>query len=262
MKLSTLCERYDDRLRTNAYADLDASANGLQVGSDDTEIEHAAFAVDAAVETAERAAEAGADVLVVHHGLFWGEFERATGQIHDRLAPFFEHDMALYASHLPLDGHPELGNAARICERLGLEDRAAFGTLGDEYIGQRGRTAEADAVAGLRERLESELGHGGERTDYETPEVRVFDFGPDEIETVAVITGAGADWLAEAAAADIDAFVTGEGKQRLYHEAKESNTNVFLGGHYATETFGVRSMCDLAEEWGIETTFIDCPTGL
>lgn len=262
MNLQTLCERFDDRLRTDAYADIDASANGLQVGSGDSEIEHAAFAVDAAVETAQRAAEADADVLVVHHGLFWDEFERATGPIHNRLAPFFEHDMALYTSHLPLDGHPELGNAARICERLGLEDREPFGTLGSEHIGQRGRTAEADAIAGLRERLESELGHGGERTDYETPEVRVFDFGPDEIEDVAVVTGAGADWLSEAAEAGVDAFITGEGKQKLYHEAKESNINVFLGGHYATETFGVRSLRDLADEWGLETTFIDVPTGL
>ncbi|HET7324039.1 MAG TPA: Nif3-like dinuclear metal center hexameric protein [Halococcus sp.] len=262
MDLDEFCERYDDRLRTDAYGDLDASANGLQVGSDKSEIEHAAFAVDAAVETAERAAEADADVLCVHHGLFWGEFERATGRIHDRLAPFFANDIALYTSHLPLDGHPDLGNAARICERLGLENREAFGTLGSEHIGQCGRAEEPVAVAGLRERLESELGHGGERTDYETPEVRVFDFGPDEIETVAVVTGGGADWLSEATAADVDAFITGEGKQKLYHEAKESNINVFLGGHYATETFGVRSLQDLAEEWGLETTFIDCPTGL
>ena len=262
MKLSTFCERYDDRLRTDAYADLDASANGLQVGSSSSKIDHAAFAVDAAVETAERAVEAGADVLCVHHGLFWGEFERATGSIYDRLAPFFAHDMALYVSHLPLDGHQDFGNAARICERLGLEDREPFGTLGSEHIGQRGRVEEPVAVAGLRERLESELGHGGERTDYETPNVRVFDFGPDDIEEVAVVTGSGADWLTEARAADIDAFVTGEGKQQLYHEAKESNMNVFLGGHYATETFGVRSLQALAEEWGVETTFIDHPTGL
>jgi dinuclear metal center YbgI/SA1388 family protein len=261
MHLQTLCERFDDRLRTDAYADLDASTNGLQVESAN-EIEHAVFTVDAAVETAERAADADADVLVVHHGLFWGEFERATGPVHDRLEPFFENDMALYVSHLPLDGHPELGNAARICERLGLEHRESFGTLGTEYIGQHGRVSEPVGVAGLRERLESELGHGGERTDYETPEVQVFDFGPDEIEEVAVVTGAGADWLTEAVEADVDAFVTGEGKQKLYHEAKESNTNVFLGGHYATETFGVRALQDLADEWEIETTFLDVPTGL
>lgn len=117
MDTETFVERLDDRLDTAAYADLDASANGLQVAGPD-KIDHAAFAVDAAIETAERAADADADALVVHHGLFWGEFERATGSIHDRLTPFFEHDMALYVAHLPLDGHQELGNAAGIVGAL------------------------------------------------------------------------------------------------------------------------------------------------
>lgn len=254
MKLSTLRERYDDRLRTDAYADVDASANGLQVGSPNGEIDHAAFAVDAAVETAERAAETGADVLCVHHGLFWGGFERATGPIYDRLAPFFEHDMALYVSHLPLDGHPDLGNAAGLADALGLTERDSFGALGAEYIGVRGRAPDGFAPDELRERLAVECG----------PEegVKLLDFGSDKIENVAITTGSAADWLDEAVETGADAFVTGEGKQSMYHEAKEAGISVFLAGHYATETFGVRSLQTFADEWGIETTFIDCPTGL
>jgi dinuclear metal center YbgI/SA1388 family protein len=252
MDIETFRERLDERLRTDAYADLDASANGLQVDGPE-EIDHAAFAVDAAVATAERAADAGADALVVHHGLFWGEFERATGRIHDRLAPFFEHDMALYVSHLPLDGHGTLGNAAGLADALDLDEREPFGTLGTEHIGQSGRAA-GFTPDELRERLTTEC----------DPEngVTMLDFGPDEIEDVAIATGAAADWFDEAVERGVDAFVTGEGKQKLYHEAREAGVHVFLAGHYATETFGVRSLQSLAEEWDIETTFIDCPTGL
>ncbi|WP_256687908.1 Nif3-like dinuclear metal center hexameric protein [Halococcus qingdaonensis] len=252
MDTETFVERLDDRLDTAAYADLDASANGLQVAGPE-EIDDAAFTVDAAIETAERAADAGADALVVHHGLFWGEFERATGPIHDRLAPFFEHDMALYVSHLPLDGHQELGNAAGIADALALDDREPFGALGDEYIGQSGR-ASGFAPAELRDRLATECGSENG--------VTALEFGPDEIEDVAIATGAAADWFEEAVERGADAFVTGEGKQKLYHEAREAGVHVFLAGHYATETFGVRSLQSLAEEWGTETTFIDCPTGL
>ena len=252
MDTETFVERFDDRLDTAAYAALDASANGLQVAGPD-EIDRAAFAVDAAIETAERAAETGADALVVHHGLFWGEFERATDSIHDRLAPFFAHDMALYVSHLPLDGHQELGNAAGIADALALDDREPFGALGDEHIGQSGR-ASGFAPAELRDRLADEC----------NPQngVTALEFGPDEIEDVAVATGAAADWFGEAVERGADAFVTGEGKQKLYHEAREAGVHVYLAGHYATETFGVRSLQSLAEEWGIETTFVDCPTGL
>ncbi len=253
MNTETFCERLGERLRTDAYAALDASANGLQVAGTG-EIDHVAFAVDAAVAIAERAAAAGADALVVHHGLFWGEFERATGRIHERLAPFFEHDMALYVSHLPLDGHGEIGNAAGLADALGLSRCKPFGTLGDEHIGQSGRASAGFSPDELRDRLAAEC----------DPEngVTMLDFGPTEIEEVAIATGAAAEWFDEAVERGADAFITGEGKQKLYHEAREAGVHVFLAGHYATETFGVRSLQSLAEEWDIETTFIDCPTGL
>ena len=253
MHLDEFAERLDDRLRTDAFVDLDASANGLQVDSP-ADIEHAAFAVDAAIETGNEAVAANADVLVVHHGLFWGDFDRATGARYDRLAPFFENDVALYAAHLPLDSHPDLGNAAGVADALGLGEREPFGTLGGEHIGIAGTSAEPFSPDGLRETLADACG----------PEngVQHLDFGPDEIERIAVATGSAADWLDEAVAWGADAFVTGEGKQQVYHEAKEAGVHVYLAGHYATETFGVRSLQTLAAEWGIETTFVDRPTGL
>ncbi|WP_049990964.1 Nif3-like dinuclear metal center hexameric protein [Natrinema salifodinae] len=257
MDLAEFTDRLDAELRHDDYADLDASENGLQVGPDRAEIDHVAFAVDGVRETVDRAVEAGADALVVHHGISWGGIDRVTGRTYDRIAPLIENDLALYVSHLPLDGHQDLGNAAGVADVLDLADRAPFGELGPEYIGQRGTATEPYAPDGLRDRLDSTLETGGQAA-------RVLDFGPDEIEDVAIVTGSGADWLDEAVAADVDALVTGEGKQKVYHEAQEADINVVLAGHYATETFGVRSLQELVAEWDddLETTYIEVPTGL
>jgi len=141
MELSSIVDRLDEELRTDEYADLDASANGLQVGPEVAEIERVAVAVDGVRETFEAAIEADADLLVVHHGLSWGGFDRVTGRTYDRIAPLIENNLALYVSHLPLDGHQELGNAAGVADLLGLEDRAPFGEHGPEHIGQRGTAA-------------------------------------------------------------------------------------------------------------------------
>jgi dinuclear metal center YbgI/SA1388 family protein len=255
MDLSTLCDRYDERLSPGDFTDVDASANGLQVGPDSADVETVAFAVDAAGATIETAIERGADVLVVHHGVSWGGIDRVTGLAYDRIAPLVEEDVALYAMHLPLDGHDELGNAAGVADLLGLEDREAFGEVGPVTIGQRGRATAPLAPDELAGTLEANLDNGGEGIQY-------FDFGPAEVEDIAIVTGGGADWLDEAIDAGVDAFISGEGKQKVYHQARDAGVNVFLGGHYATETFGVRSLQDLADEWGLETAFIDHPTGL
>ncbi|MCU4926412.1 Nif3-like dinuclear metal center hexameric protein [Halobacteria archaeon AArc-dxtr1] len=255
MERAEFVSRLDAELRTDDYADVDASENGLQVGSEDGTVEHVAFAVDGVRETVEGAVDAGADALVVHHGLSWGGIDRVTGRTYDRIAPLIEHDIALYVSHLPLDGHQELGNAAGVADVLELADCEPFGELGPEHIGQRGVAADSYSPESLRERLAAELDTGGQP-------VQILEFGPDEIDDVAIVTGSGADWLDEAVAAGADALVTGEGKGKLYHEAREAGVSVALAGHYATETFGVRALQDLVESWGLETTYLDVPTGL
>ncbi|MCL9814394.1 Nif3-like dinuclear metal center hexameric protein [Natranaeroarchaeum aerophilus] len=255
MQLSELVERYDERLDTDAYADVDASANGLQVGPEEATVEHVAVAVDAGVATIERAADAGADVLVTHHGVVFGGIDHVTGPDYDRIEALIENDIALYVSHLPLDGHQELGNAAGIADLLQLTDREPFGTIGGEYIGQRGRRSEPLPVEDVAETLNASLDTGGR-------DVQTFAFGPEEVEDVAIVTGSGVDWLEDAADTGADVLVTGEGKQHAYHLARELGINLVLAGHYATETFGVRNLQSLAEEWGLETTFIDEPTGL
>ena len=254
MDCQTLCERLDTELETDAYADVDASANGLQVESSREQLSHVAVAVDAAVETIERAALEDADFLLTHHGISWGGIDRVTDVAYKRLDALFSHDLPLYVSHLPLDGHQELGNAAQIANLLELEDCEPFGDYGGVPVGQHGRLPESLSVETLAERLAPHLDTGDQP-------VQTFVFGSELVDDVAIVTGSGVDFLADAAdTADI--LITGEGKQHAYHEAKERELNLLLGGHYATETFGVKAVADLLEQWGLETTFIDCPTGL
>jgi len=178
MQLSELVRRLDDRLDTDAYAGVDASANGLQVGPDgrgtrrDPTVERAALAVDAAVATAEAAADAGADLLVAHHGLSWGGIERVTGRTHDRIAALIRNGVALYVSHLPLDGHPELGNAAGVADLLGIKRRSPLGDVGGETIGLRGTIPDGRPVAELTTALDRDLDTGAAG-------VRALGFGPD-----------------------------------------------------------------------------------
>lgn len=255
MNAGDIASRLDDRLDIDAYADIDASPNGLQVGPASQPVDHAAFAVDAAVETIDRASEAGADLLVTHHGVVWGGMERVTGTHYRRIAPLIDDDLALYVAHLPLDGHQTLGNAAGVADLLDLDNRAPFGSMSGGHIGQRGTLAEPTTVSDLASSLEGNLDTGGEH-------VQVLDFGPSTVEDVAIVTGSGVDWLEAAAETGADVLVTGEGKQQAYHEAREAGVHVVLAGHYATETFGVRSLQETVADWGPETTYIDCPTGL
>jgi len=254
MRCGDLCDRLDKLLDVGAYAEVDASPNGLQVGARDGTVERVAVAVDAAEATVAAARDAGADLLVTHHGIVWGSVERVTGRTHRRMAPLVEAGMGLYVAHLPLDGHQELGNAAGVGDVLGLVDREPFGALGAQTVGQRGRLPDPATVEEVAATL-------SERLDTADGAVQALPF-VDRVGDVAVVTGAGTDWLDEAADAGVDLLVTGEGKHRVYHEAREAGIGVVLAGHYATETFGVRAVADRLESWGLETTAVDHPTGL
>jgi len=255
MQLSELVDRLNEELAVAEWRGADYAVNGLQVGPEEESVDHVAFAVDGVVATAEAAADAGADLLVVHHGVSWGGIDRVTGAEYDRLRALLDGDVALYAAHLPLDAHREYGNAARLCAHLDLEVTEPFGREGPAHVGQRAVTADREPYTTdeLRGALAA-LDGGGD--------VGVLDFGPEELRDVAVLTGSGTDWIAEAREKGVDALVTGEGKQPAYHEAREAGISVFLAGHYATETFGVRALADLVDEWGPETTYLPHPTGL
>ncbi len=255
MNLDTLTNRLDELLRTDDFADIDGNANGLQVGpSTDQTVNHVAFAVDAAQATIDEAVTIGADMLVTHHGLWWEGTERLTGYSYDRVEALIEGDLALYVSHLPLDAHQELGNAARIGDLLSLTDRDAFGTYGTEHVGQQGRLdppqSIADIVVTLEEHLEGDRG------------VHQLTFGDEQVESVGIVTGAGVDYLEPAAEAGLDLLITGEGKQHAHHLARELEINLLLAGHYATETGGVKGLCSVVGDWGVETTYLSHPMRL
>lgn len=254
MDLTKFADRLDETLDVDELDGLDYAVNGLQVGAEDAEVSKAAFAVDGVELTFEEAADRGADVLVVHHGVSWGGIDRVTGKEYDRLDALLSNDLALYAVHLPLDAHRELGNAARLAEFLGMDVTEGFGQEGPATVGVRARADEAHTVDSLTERLET----------LENDGVQVLEFGPDRIEDVGILTGSGTDWLDEARETGLDALVTGEGKQPAYHEAREAGIHVFLAGHYATETFGVQALQEVVDGWdaGIETTYVEHPTGL
>ena len=253
MELAEFVSRLDDRLATDAYSDVDASANGLQVGPTEATVEHAAFAVDAAEATITAAADADSDVLVVHHGLSWGGIERVTDRQYERIAALVDNDIALYVSHLPLDGHQTLGNAAVLADLLDLDAAEPFGSMGSVTVGQQGAAPASLTRAELTTTLEAEL---------ETDDLQMLDFGPENIGQVAIVTGSGTDWLDEAREVGADTLITGEGKQQVYHRAREARVNVILAGHYATETGGVQRLQALTGEWGLTTSYHSHPTGL
>lgn len=252
MRLESILQYLEGYLGVRDHPDYPTALNGLQVGIDG-DVTRIATAVDASEASIRAAAELGVDLLLVHHGLFWEGLRPMTGRRYRRIATLVEAGIALYSCHLPLDAHAEVGNCALLARALGLELEGRFGSYNGADIGWWGRLPEPTDAAGLAARLERLL---------QGP-VQALPGGPDPVERVGVVTGGGASFIGAAAALGLDAFVTGEGSHHNYFDAAEHGIHVLLGGHYATETFGVRALGEhLAERFGLEATFIDQPTGL
>ena len=234
-------------------ARVDAALNGLQVGRSDATIGRIACAVDACLETMQRAVDWQADLLFVHHGLFWGRPLALTGTHLARVRLLLEHDLALYAMHLPLDCHPTLGNNAGMSDALDLRERTPFGNYRGVSIGVQGRLPEPQPLARITDLL-----FGGEHNC-----LAILPFGPPSIERVALVSGGGTRELDAAIAAGVDLFVTGDATHENYHAALEAGIHVVSGGHYLSEVFGVRAVAGrLAHDLGVATTLIDVATGL
>ncbi len=252
MQLESLLQYLDAYLAIAEHPDYPAALNGLQVAGPD-EVHRVASAVDASEASIRAAAEAGADLLIVHHGLFWGGLQPITGRLHRRVSALMSNGVALYSVHLPLDSHPEVGNCALLARSLGIELEGRLGSYEDAEIGWWGRLAAPSDVEALARALGHAVG----------AEPRVLGGGPERVERVGVVTGGGGSFISEAAALELDAFVTGEGSHHHYFDAMELGIHVLLGGHYATETFGVRALAEhLSERFGLESIFLDQPTGL
>ena len=253
MTLTDLDRWLSEFLGLAALEGVDPSRNGLQVARRAPEMRKIAFAVDACMESFRRAAEWGADMLFVHHGLFWEEPLRITGTLYERIRFLVEHDMALYGVHIPLDMHPEVGNNIGIARLLGLVSITPFGAWKGFTIGFKGTLPSAMSVDQLASVLAGP----------QAGQVRTLPFGPAEVRTVGVISG-GAPWeVVQATAEGLDCYITGEPAHGIYHHCLEARINGMFAGHYHTESFGVRQLAGrLRQDTGLETTYLDVPTGL
>lgn len=255
MTLTELNRYFNSFLHKEDY-DSDISLNGIQIANrapDEKEIKKVAFAVDACQATALKAAEEGADVLFVHHGLFWGHCQTITGNHYKRVAAFIKNDLALIAYHIPLDANEFVGNNFGIAKRLGLEKVRPFGKWRGMTLGAFGELSKECTI----DELEAKLFPNGEKASH------IFAFGKKLIKKVAVISGGAGDDFDQAVKIGADAYITGEVGHEEYHGIEEAGINVIAGGHYNTETVGVQLVQKrLEEEKGIKTVFIDIPTCL
>lgn len=249
MQLLTVSDFLDEQLQIADFDDI--SLNGLQVANSGT-VGKIAVAVDASVESILKAAALKADLLFVHHGLFWGKPAPVTGALYKRIQLLMRHDMALYAAHLPLDQHPVLGNNAQIENVLGWPVSGDFGEYHGKAIGKEVEFREEVALQELVDRIRERLG----------VEPDVWAFGADRIKRLGYISGGALTMLQQAIDAGLDAFITGEPAHAAYWKAREEEITVIFAGHYATETLGVKAVADLLQQtFSIETIFIDLPTG-
>ncbi len=250
-KLSEITRYADDYLRVREIADYPEALNGLQLENGGT-VTRIGAAVDACGYTIDASAERGIDLLLVHHGLFWGGAHPMTGRRYRLWKRAMDAGVAIYSAHLPLDAHPEIGNGALLAAALGLQQRKPFMPYKGTPVGVRG-TAETSRTA-LVDRLCAAVGGA----------VRICPGGPENVREIGVVTGgAGAEVRAAAAEAGIDTFITGEGPHWTYALADELGVNILYGGHYATETFGVKALAaHLGGRYELTWEFIDHPTGL
>jgi dinuclear metal center YbgI/SA1388 family protein len=246
--LTQVISYLDELLDAPDFADY--GPNGLQVpGAEEVTI--VATGVSAHRELFERSAEAGAQLVIAHHGLFWDFHPRSLSPaMKERLRVLFENDIALASYHLPLDAHPEVGNNALICAALGLERAEPFGEHRGRSIGFVGRSAAGIPFDELRRRCVDVFGQ----------EPFTWARGPDVVRSVGIVSGAAASSFGEAIAMGLDAFLTGEPAEHVMADALETGTHFIAAGHYATETFGVRRLGELvAERFGVEQHFIATP---
>jgi dinuclear metal center YbgI/SA1388 family protein len=240
-------------LDIEGFAGNDNSLNGIQVDNDGSPVRKIAFGVDAAMETFEQAAAVGAGMVFVHHGLFWGIPYVIAGNLRRRIKFLFDHNICLYAVHLPLDQHPKFGNNAVLAQLLELENIEPFGGYHGRKIGYKGTFPKPVTIDEAVKKI-SFLGR---------PPTGIFPFGKKENFSAAVMSGGAAESVKDAIEDGVDLFVTGESSHSVYHECLEGKINMIAGGHYSTEVWGVQAvMRHTIAELAIDAEFLDIPTGL
>ena len=255
MTLIELDQYFNSFLKKENYPS-DPSLNGIQIQNKEPsskEIKKVAFAVDACELTALEAAKWGADLLFVHHGLFWGGCELLRGSHYKRIAAFIENDLALCAYHIPLDANNPYGNNYGLASRLGLKNLNPFGFWRGMSIGVKGELEKPLNIDELSQKLVRQ----GKSVNVKLP------FGKDLIKSVGIISGGASEDVEQAVEEGLDAYIPGEFAHEQYHYAKEMGINVIGGGHYETEIVGVNLvMQKLMKEKSIDCKFLDFPTNL
>jgi dinuclear metal center YbgI/SA1388 family protein len=248
--LTELVRYTDDLLRISDVGDWDNALNGLQI-ENSGQVTRLGAAVDVSTRVLTEAAKKNVDLLIVHHGLFWPGLQPVKSALRRQLQLAFEKNIALYSAHLPLDIHSKVGNNAQLVAALGLKSAQPFLEEKGQPVGLKARASmpRNELIRKLRKAL------GGP--------VKVFSFGPRQTRTIGVVTGGAGSELYRVAQENIDTFITGEAPHWVAVAAQELGMNLLLGGHYATEVFGVKALAThLSKHFGIPWEFIDCPTGL
>lgn len=250
-ELAEIVAFLDRELRISEIPDYPGAMNGLQVANSGN-VTRIIAAVDASLPVIEKAVEEGGPaLLIVHHGMFWQGAQPVTGAFYKKLKTSMDADLAVYSSHLPLDIHPEWGNNVQLAKALGLHNLQPFFEKRGLYLGLCGEWR--DSRRELLDRLNEILG----------AKVHHCPGGPERPLNVAVITGGAGSEISGVASLGADTFVTGEGPHWSYSLAEELGVNLIYGGHYLTETFGVRALSrQIASKWNLPFSFIDHPSGL
>jgi dinuclear metal center YbgI/SA1388 family protein len=248
--LSNIVSYADRFLRVRDVNDWDNALNGLQI-ENSGRVTRIGAAVDASTRVLTEAAKRNIDFLIVHHGLFWPGVQPVRGALRRQLRLAFENDIALYSAHLPLDIHPRVGNNAQLVAALGLKSAQPFLEEKGQPVGLKIRVSlqRGELVRKLEKALNGP--------------VKVFDFGPKQTRAIGVVTGAVGSEIYRVAGEGIDTFITGEAPHWAAVAAEELGVNLLLGGHYATEVFGVNALAaHLSRRFRMPWEFIDCTTGL
>jgi dinuclear metal center YbgI/SA1388 family protein len=247
MTAQEIAAALNQELRVSTFSDV--SNNGLQIDNRGP-IRHLITAVDASLETLQKAVDSGAQMLVVHHGISWGNSLARIDGLNYKLISFaIEHNLALYAAHLPLDAHPELGNNAGLAKAIGLEACRPFLHYHGQTIGIAGRLPEPLSRQAFAERVQVAV---------QPQRMECFDFGKEMIETVGICSGGAPEGVDEAAQEGLDCYLCGEANLVAYNLAKGWGINAVFAGHYATERFGVRALGQwIQAQFGISARFLD-----
>jgi dinuclear metal center YbgI/SA1388 family protein len=248
--LSDIVSYTDDFLRIFDVGDWDNALNGLQI-ENSGRVTRIGAAVDVSTRVLTEAQKRDIDLLIVHHGLFWPGLQPIRGALRRQLRIAFENDVALYSAHLPLDIHPKIGNNAQLVAALGLKSPQPFLEEKGQPVGLKIRASlsRSELVRKLQKVLNGP--------------VKVFGFGPKQARSIGVVTGAAGSEIYRVADEGIDTLITGEAPHWAAVAGEELRMNLLLGGHYATEVFGVKALAaHVSKRFRIPWEFIDCPTGL